>query len=181
MRRRSCFCRSASYGSGGGAGAAPNEGLGAALAAVIFAVCLAPWAWRNWAVFHARIPIRGNLGAESGRTTGRRITGFREESRFSRRPNCRVTPGWARSLMCANANSGRSLHRGDPERFFGLRWSGILLLGEPAAAAGRETLLPGDTARVDIHGVLSVTGWLGYPWRFGGGFPARGYLPPHLC
>jgi len=36
----------------------------AVLAGIIFLACLAPWAWRNWTVFHAFIPIRGNFGAE---------------------------------------------------------------------------------------------------------------------
>ena len=31
---------------------------------LVFLACLAPWAWRNWKVFHAFIPIRGNFGAE---------------------------------------------------------------------------------------------------------------------
>ncbi len=36
----------------------------AVLAGVVFLACLSPWAWRNWTVFHAFIPIRGNFGAE---------------------------------------------------------------------------------------------------------------------
>ncbi len=36
----------------------------ATLAAVLCAVCLAPWIWRNWVVFHAFIPMRANFGAE---------------------------------------------------------------------------------------------------------------------
>ena len=36
----------------------------AALAAALFLCCLAPWVYRNWLVFHAFIPTRGNLGAE---------------------------------------------------------------------------------------------------------------------
>ncbi len=36
----------------------------AVLAGGIFLACLAPWTWRNWTVFHAFIPIRGNFGAE---------------------------------------------------------------------------------------------------------------------
>jgi hypothetical protein len=36
----------------------------AALACVLFLACLAPWVYRNWQVFHAFIPSRGNLGAE---------------------------------------------------------------------------------------------------------------------
>jgi len=36
----------------------------AVLAGGVFFACLTPWAWRNWTVFHAFIPIRGNFGAE---------------------------------------------------------------------------------------------------------------------
>jgi hypothetical protein len=36
----------------------------AAFAGVLFLACTAPWVYRNWAVFHAFIPSRGNLGAE---------------------------------------------------------------------------------------------------------------------
>ncbi len=36
----------------------------AVLAGIVFFACVAPWAWRNWTVFHAFIPIRGNFGAE---------------------------------------------------------------------------------------------------------------------
>jgi hypothetical protein len=36
----------------------------ATLAAVLFLACTAPWVYRNWTVFHAFIPSRGNLGAE---------------------------------------------------------------------------------------------------------------------
>jgi hypothetical protein len=36
----------------------------AALAGLLFAVTLSPWVYRNWIVFHAFIPTRGNFGAE---------------------------------------------------------------------------------------------------------------------
>ncbi len=36
----------------------------AVLSGFVFLACLAPWALRNWSVFHAFIPIRGNFGAE---------------------------------------------------------------------------------------------------------------------
>ena len=48
----------------------------AALAAVIFAACLAPWVWRNYNVFHAFIPARGNLGAELYQSTREVHKGF---------------------------------------------------------------------------------------------------------
>jgi hypothetical protein len=41
----------------------------AILAALIFTACLAPWTYRNWKVFHAFIPARGNLGAELYQST----------------------------------------------------------------------------------------------------------------
>ncbi len=37
---------------------------GAVLAAVICAACVAPWTYRNYRVFHAWVPLRGNLGVE---------------------------------------------------------------------------------------------------------------------
>ncbi len=36
----------------------------AVLAGIVFVACLAPWAWRNWNVFHTFIPVKGNFGAE---------------------------------------------------------------------------------------------------------------------
>lgn len=36
----------------------------ATLAGIVCIACLAPWAIRNWFVFHAFVPIRANLGAE---------------------------------------------------------------------------------------------------------------------
>ena len=36
----------------------------AALGAVLCLLCIAPWMLRNWHVFHAVVPIRGNFGAE---------------------------------------------------------------------------------------------------------------------
>jgi hypothetical protein len=42
----------------------PRAYLGPALAALVFLACVAPWTLRNWQVFEAFIPLRGNLGAE---------------------------------------------------------------------------------------------------------------------
>ncbi len=36
----------------------------AVFAGIVFVACIAPWTWRNWEVFHAFIPMRGNFGAE---------------------------------------------------------------------------------------------------------------------
>jgi len=48
----------------------------ALLAAVIVCACLAPWTYRNWIVFHAFIPTRGNFGAELYQSTLEENDGF---------------------------------------------------------------------------------------------------------
>jgi len=48
----------------------------ATLAGLIFLACIAPWTWRNWLVFHAFIPMRGNLGAELYMGNGPGSTGL---------------------------------------------------------------------------------------------------------
>jgi hypothetical protein len=49
---------------------------GAALAAVVFLACIAPWTARNYAVFHRFIPLRGNFGAELYMGNGPGSTGL---------------------------------------------------------------------------------------------------------
>lgn len=49
---------------------------GAALAALLFLACIAPWTARNYAVFHALIPLRGNFGAELALGNGPGSTGL---------------------------------------------------------------------------------------------------------
>ncbi|MGI4853604.1 MAG: ArnT family glycosyltransferase [Janthinobacterium lividum] len=48
----------------------------ATLAAVLFALMLAPWAARNYAVFHRFIPLRDNFGAENYEGNSPWSTGF---------------------------------------------------------------------------------------------------------
>ncbi|MGC2298200.1 MAG: glycosyltransferase family 39 protein [Acidobacteriaceae bacterium] len=54
----------------------PRQIALAALAALIFAGCLAPWTYRNWRVFHQFIPIRANFGAELYLGNGPGATGL---------------------------------------------------------------------------------------------------------
>ena len=42
----------------------PRALAGAVLSGIVCVACLTPWVYRNWTVFHAFIPTRGNLGAE---------------------------------------------------------------------------------------------------------------------
>jgi hypothetical protein len=61
----------------------------ALIASVIFLACLAPWMIRNWNVFHALIPIRGNLGAELHDSVLDSYNGFTVGTRV---PVCDVCP-----------------------------------------------------------------------------------------
>lgn len=48
----------------------------AALAGIVFCCCLSPWILRNYEVFHALIPMRGNLGAELHQSVLEQNDGF---------------------------------------------------------------------------------------------------------
>jgi hypothetical protein len=61
----------------------------AVIAGLIFLACLAPWMIRNWNVFHAFIPIRGNLGAELHDSVLDSYNGFTVGTRI---PVCDVCP-----------------------------------------------------------------------------------------
>ena len=54
----------------------PQTLLRSTLAAVVFLLCLSPWAWRNWQVFHAFIPLRSNFGAELNMASNPAYLGF---------------------------------------------------------------------------------------------------------
>jgi 4-amino-4-deoxy-L-arabinose transferase-like glycosyltransferase len=54
----------------------PRQIACAAVAALIFAACLAPWTWRNDRVFHRFVPIRANFGAELYLGNGPGATGL---------------------------------------------------------------------------------------------------------
>jgi len=54
----------------------PHALRDATLAGFIFLACISPWTWRNWLVFHAFIPMRGNLGAELYMGNGPGSTGL---------------------------------------------------------------------------------------------------------
>ena len=63
----------------------------AVVAALLFLACLAPWMWRNYTVFHAFIPIRGNLGAELHDSNLPSYAGFTVGTRV---PVCNVCPAY---------------------------------------------------------------------------------------
>jgi 4-amino-4-deoxy-L-arabinose transferase-like glycosyltransferase len=60
------------------AGARPvrQQLAGVLLAAILVAVCLGAWTWRNWKAFHQIVPTRGNFGAELYLGNGPGATGL---------------------------------------------------------------------------------------------------------
>jgi len=63
--------------------------LKATVAGTLFFACLAPWMVRNYTVFHAFIPLRGNLGAELHDSVLDSYNGFTIGTRI---PICEVCP-----------------------------------------------------------------------------------------
>ncbi len=63
----------------------------ATIAGTIFLACLAPWTIRNYRVFHAFVPIRGNLGAELHDSILESYNGFTVGTRV---PICEVCPDY---------------------------------------------------------------------------------------
>jgi 4-amino-4-deoxy-L-arabinose transferase-like glycosyltransferase len=63
--------------------------LRGALACILVLACLAPWMIRNYTVFHAFIPMRGNLGAELHQSTLAEHQGFPWGATI---PICEVCP-----------------------------------------------------------------------------------------
>jgi hypothetical protein len=61
----------------------------AVMAGLLFFACLAPWMVRNWTVFHAFVPIRGNFGAELHASVAEGYNGFTLGSRI---PICEACP-----------------------------------------------------------------------------------------
>jgi hypothetical protein len=96
----------------------------AILAAMIFLACLAPWMIRNWNVFHAFIPIRGNLGAELHDSVLDSYNGFTVGTRV---PVCDVCPDYIRykqmgeyAFVQSEGQLAREHIRTHKQRFFEL-------------------------------------------------------------
>jgi Dolichyl-phosphate-mannose-protein mannosyltransferase len=96
----------------------------ATIAALIFFACLAPWMYRNWTVFHAFIPIRGNLGAELHDSILESYNGFTVGTRV---PVCDVCPVYIQykqmgeyAFVQREGKIARELIRTHKARFFQL-------------------------------------------------------------
>jgi len=134
---------------------------GVALAGVVFLACLAPWTWRNWQVFHAFIPLRGNLGAELWVHNGPEDNGFpRGIVVFSQAELRSYVSMGEVAYVRQRGDWAKASIRSDPGRFLRLSLERICwfwmnlphpLEDHPFTEAVREA----------TFGFLSVTGWLG--------------------
>jgi len=134
---------------------------GAALAGVLFLVCLAPWTWRNWQVFHTFIPLRGNFGAELWVHNGPQDNGFpRGIVVFSQSELQSYASMGEVAYVRQRGDWAKAYIRSDPARFLRLSlervhwfWMNLPhpLEDHPFTEAVREA----------TFGFLSVTGWLG--------------------
>ena len=143
---------------------APNKRQaisGAVLSAVFFLICIAPWAWRNWQVFHAFIPTRGNLGAELYVGNGPQANGFPWGITIFSQPDLDryaqigevafVRERGRLAEKYIRANSGRFLALSLKRAYF--YWVNV-----PHPAEKRWFL---EAARESTFTILSVTGSLG--------------------
>ena len=148
--------------------------VGAVLAGVVFAACLAPWTWRNWRVFHTFIPIRGNFGAELWVHNGPQDNGFPRGIVVFSRPELQsyVSMGEV-AYVRQRGEWAKAYIRSDPGRFLKLSlervywyWMNLPhpLEDHPFTEAVREA----------TFGFLSVTGWLGLLLALRRGVPGAG-------
>ena len=77
----------------------PHALRNAVLAGIVFLACLMPWEIRNYRVFHAFVPIRGNLGVETYLGNG---PGSERLGRWST-----IIPTWPRNQLHALQTDGR--------------------------------------------------------------------------
>jgi hypothetical protein len=141
---------------------------GAVLAAVVFCACLVPWICRNWQVFHALIPTRGNFGAELYVGNGPESNGFPWGITVYSRPDLE---SYARSGEVAFVKERGRLAKAwiasHPAQFaeLSLKRAYFYWVNVPHPAEKHWFL---EAVRETTFCLLSVTGWLGLAlalWR----------------
>jgi hypothetical protein len=134
---------------------------GAALAAVVFAVCLAPWALRNWEVFHSFIPTRGNFGAELYVGNGPQANGFPWGITVFSRPDLDLYARMGEAnFVRERGELAKEYIRAHPGHFLdlSLKRAYFYWVNVPHPA-DKHWLL--ESLREAVFTVLSVTGWMG--------------------
>ena len=134
---------------------------GAALSAVVFAACIAPWAWRNWEVFHIFIPTRGNFGAELYVGNGPQSNGFPWGiTVFSQADLALYARMGEAAFVRERGRLANESIRANPKHFLelSLKRAYFYWVNVPHPAENHWML---EFMREGVFSVLSVTGWLG--------------------
>ncbi len=134
---------------------------GAALAAILFLACAAPWAWRNWQVFHAFIPVRGNFGAELHMGNSPGANGFPWGITIFSQPDLeRYTTIGEVAFVRERGQLAMGYIRAHPERFMSLSLERVYFywVNVPHPPEKRWLL---EFGREAVFCLLSITGWLG--------------------
>ena len=134
---------------------------GAALAGLLFCACLAPWVWRNWHVFHAFIPARGNFGAELYVGNGPQSNGFPWGITVFSRPDLDSYTRLGEAMFVRQrGNLARDYIRRHPGQVLtlSLKRAYFYWVNVPHPAEKHWAV---ELAREASFSWLSVTGWLG--------------------
>ena len=147
---------------------------GAALAAILFCACIAPWTWRNWEVFHAFIPMRGNLGAELYMGDGPGSTGllmaYDHPHTAPNQLKLYAELGEVRYVAMRGAIA-KAYIRAHPAHFAWIVAERIYFFW---ASVPSDDAWPVETARVLNFAFISVAGLLGLGLALRRGLPAAG-------
>ncbi len=139
----------------------PRGFRGAALAAAMFLICVSPWIWRNWEVFHAFLPTRGNLGAELYVGNGPQSNGFPWGITVFSRPDLeRYARIGEVAFVREHGELAKAYIRRHPARFFrlSLKRAYFYWVNVPHPAEKHWFL---EFLREATFTFLSITGWLG--------------------
>ncbi len=134
---------------------------GAAFAGAIVLACLAPWTLRNWQVFHAFIPVRGNLGAELWVHNGPGADGLPRGIVVFTQPELQsyATMGEVAYVRQCDERA-REYIRSHPDQFFRLTLERLYFFWMSLPHPKGDHPLP-EAFREATFALLSVTGWLG--------------------
>ena len=137
---------------------------GAVAAGVVLAMLVAPWVWRNWRVFGAWVPTRGNLGAELYESTRESNNGFPWGATL---PMAETAPEMVRYQKEGEVRYSREQGVKAKERIRAqpgrqLRWMLERVYFFWASVPHPLDRKPWvEYTREANYGLLSVTGWLG--------------------
>ena len=134
---------------------------GALVAGIIFLALIAPWAYRNWSVFHAFIPLRGNLGAEMYLGSGPGSEGLLMEYDNpiqDRAQNLLYARMGEVGYVKMRGEAAKAYIKAEPGHFVGLCWKRVVMFW---AGVPREGSWGSEFGRGLNFGFASLCGLMG--------------------